>query len=125
MIGDIEKAFLNIEVCHTDRDCLRFLWFKDCKKELFDIAVYRINRVVFGVNSSPFLLNAVLRHHVETYNEVDLLCENGVEMQPGKGDERQKEDGKEEIESAETYMRPSQIAAQNLHAKTRLMLDDP
>ena len=71
LIGDIEKAFLNIEVCPTDRDCLRFLWFKDCKKELSDIIVYRFNRVVFGVNSSPFLLNAVLRHHVETYKEVD------------------------------------------------------
>ena len=71
LIGDIEKAFLNIEVCPTDRDCLRFLWFKDCKKELSDIVVYRFNRVVFGVNSSPFLLNAVLRHHVETYKEVD------------------------------------------------------
>ena len=71
LIGDIEKAFLNIEVCPADRNCLRFLWFKDCKKEDSEIIVYRFNRVVFGVNSSPFLLNAVLRHHVESYKEVD------------------------------------------------------
>ena len=71
LIGDIEKAFLNIEVCPTDRGCLRFLWFKDCKKELSDIVVYRFNRVFIKVNSSPSLLNAVLRHHVETYKEVD------------------------------------------------------
>ena len=71
LIGDIEKAFLNIEICPTDRDCLRFLWFEDCMKEDSEIIVYRFNRVVFGVNSSPFLLNAVLRHHVESYKEVD------------------------------------------------------
>ena len=30
LVGDIEKAFLNIEVYHADHDCLRFLWFKNC-----------------------------------------------------------------------------------------------
>eukprot|EP00794_Sanderia_malayensis_P019296 gene19296-biopygen16176 len=67
LVGDIEKAFLNIEIDPKDRDFLRFLWVDDCNAEEPELVVYRFNRVVFGVNSSPFLLNAVLRHHIETY----------------------------------------------------------
>eukprot|EP00794_Sanderia_malayensis_P013531 gene13531-biopygen10799 len=67
LVGDIEKAFLNIEIYPKDRDFLRFLWVDDCNAEEPELVVYRFNRVVFGVNSSPFLLNAVLRHHIETY----------------------------------------------------------
>lgn len=71
LVGDIEKAFLNSEVHPDDRDCLRFLWVKDIYAEEPEFIVYRFNRVVFGVNSSPFLLNAVLRHHVNRYKNVD------------------------------------------------------
>ncbi|XP_065062455.1 uncharacterized protein LOC135689235, partial [Rhopilema esculentum] len=65
--SDIEKAFLNIEVDKKDRDCLRFLWIDSSCDSEPNIKVYRFNRVVFGVNSSPFLLNAVVRHHLSTY----------------------------------------------------------
>ena len=71
LVGDIEKAFLNIEVIPKDRDCLRFLWVDDIHSEDPKIFVYRFTRVVFGVNSSPFILNAVLRHHIESYQEID------------------------------------------------------
>ena len=71
LVGDIEKAFLNIEVHEGDRDCLRFLWVKDVHAKDTEIVVYRFNRVVFGVNSSPFLLNAVLRHHIKQHEDID------------------------------------------------------
>ena len=71
LVGDIEKAFLNEEVDRADRDSLRFLWVKDVENEDQETLVYRFCRVVFGLNSSPFLLNATLRHHVSTYVEED------------------------------------------------------
>ena len=71
LVGDIEKAFLNIEIHPQDRDCLRFLWFKDVNAKEPDIVVYRFNRVVFGCNSSPFLLNCTLQHHINKYKEID------------------------------------------------------
>ena len=61
LIGDIEKAFLNIEVDSADRDYLRFLWLQNVRDPCSRIAVYRFCRVVFGLNASPFLLNATLR----------------------------------------------------------------
>ena len=71
LVGDIEKTFLNIEIDPSDRDCLRFLWVKDINSENPEIVVYKFNRVVFGVNSSPFLLNAVLQFHINKYKETD------------------------------------------------------
>ena len=71
MVAAIEKAFLNVEIDQADRDVLRFLWVKDVHNENSPIEVYRFNRVVFGVNSSPFLLNGVLRHHISKCQELD------------------------------------------------------
>ena len=71
LVGDIEKAFLNVEVDESDRDCLRFLWVNDIDCEKLETVVYRFRRVVFGLNASPFLLNATIRHHVSPYRETD------------------------------------------------------
>ena len=59
LVGDIEKAFLNVGTDPADRDSLRFLWVREDGEELSPV-VYRFNRMVFDVNSSPFLLNAVI-----------------------------------------------------------------
>ena len=71
LVGDIEKAFLNIEIHPQDRDCLRFLWVKDIHSPEPEVVTFRFNRVVFGVSSSPFLLNAVIRHHLQKYQGED------------------------------------------------------
>ena len=77
IIADIEKAFLNVEVQKEDKDCLRFLWVENVDDKDSPINVYRFNRVVFGVNCSPFLLNAVLRYHISLYKDTDPdLAEN-------------------------------------------------
>ncbi|XP_068670957.1 uncharacterized protein [Montipora foliosa] len=62
--GDIEKAFLNISVDPRDRDYLRFLWVDDTGSKHPNLQVYRFARVAFGISSSPFLLNATIRHHL-------------------------------------------------------------
>ena len=70
LAADIEKAFLMIAVSPRDRDVLRFLWIDDIKSKVPKITFLRFTRVVFGVSSSPFLLNATIRHHVEGYSDM-------------------------------------------------------
>ncbi|UYV80585.1 hypothetical protein LAZ67_19000825 [Cordylochernes scorpioides] len=65
VVADIEKAFLQISVAKEDRQFLRFLWWEDGKQE--NLRIYQHKRVVFGVTSSPFLLAATLKLHLEQY----------------------------------------------------------
>ena len=68
--ADIKKAFLQVSITPSDRNVLKFLWWD--KSEPRKIIVYRHRRVVFGVNSSPFLLGATIEYHLETmYSSVD------------------------------------------------------
>ena len=71
LTGDIEKAFLMISVDERDRDSLRFLWVSDPGVEPPELMTLRFARVVFGVSSSPFLLNATINHHMEGYRDSD------------------------------------------------------
>lgn len=67
-MADITKAFLQISVAEEDRDVLRFLWLTgrpDAKGT--NLRVLRMTRVVFGVSSSPFLLAATIKNHLEKY----------------------------------------------------------
>ena len=65
VIANIEKAFLMVSMAGKDRDVLRFLWFKDALTDLCKLLELRFTRVVLGITSSPFLLNATIRHHLE------------------------------------------------------------
>lgn len=58
-----------IAVTDSDRDILRFIWVDDVDKEVPKLKVFRFTRVVFGVSSSPFLLNATIKFHLERYLE--------------------------------------------------------
>ena len=69
--ADIEKAFHMVAVSERDRDVLRFLWIDDIENQTPQITVFRFARVVFGVSSSPFLLNATIKYHIERFKEVD------------------------------------------------------
>ena len=69
LTADIERAFLMIAVEEGDRDVLRFLWVNDINEEEVLIRPLRFTRVVFGVCSSPFLLNSTIRYHLEQYKD--------------------------------------------------------
>ena len=64
---DIEKAFLHIRLHPDDRDYTRFLWLSNPNDINSHLTTYRFQAVLFGATSSPFILNAVLRHHLEQY----------------------------------------------------------
>ena len=73
LVADINKAFLMISIDEKDRDTLRFLWVDDKDSELPRKQVLRFARVVFGVSSSPFLLNATIKHHMDKYRHTDQV----------------------------------------------------
>ena len=84
LVADIEKAFLQIGIRPEDRDALRFLWFDvskpvDANSNRGDFVEYRLTRLPFGLTSSPFLLQAVVRHHLEQFrgkDECQLISDN-------------------------------------------------
>ncbi|KAK4324412.1 hypothetical protein Pmani_004972 [Petrolisthes manimaculis] len=62
LTADITKAFLQIGVQPSDQDVHRFLW--QCGDM---VRAMKFVRVPFGNTSSPFLLNATLKHHLNSY----------------------------------------------------------
>ncbi|GFT99893.1 integrase catalytic domain-containing protein [Trichonephila clavipes] len=69
--SDIKQAFLQICLANEHKNAVRILWSDDepyvHKKP--KLQVYRFNRVNFGVSSSPFLLAATIRNHIEKYKQ--------------------------------------------------------
>ncbi|GFX10778.1 DUF1758 domain-containing protein [Trichonephila clavipes] len=78
IVADIEKAFLMLSVAPKDRDYLRF-FFPCNEKQL----VYRHCRVVFGVSSSPYLLNASIMHLLENCNP-ESMASKSVDKHSGE-----------------------------------------
>lgn len=77
--ADIEKAFLQIGLKENDRDVTRFLWLRNPNLMTIDdnIQILRFARVPFGIVSSPFLLMATIRHHLENKGDMaEKIMEN-------------------------------------------------
>ena len=72
LVGDLEKAFLMVAVDERHRDFLRFLWISNIHSDTLGIVIKWFCQLAFGLSPSPFLLNAILRHHVKKYEDVDL-----------------------------------------------------
>jgi len=69
VISDIRKAFQMISVAEADKNFQKFLWWENGKPDV--MIEYRHNRVVFGLNCSPFILAAVLEYHFDNVHEAD------------------------------------------------------
>ena len=62
-MADVEKMFLQIKVDERDQDVLRYLW-RDLKSDE-PPRVYKLQRLTFGVNCSPFLAIATVQSHAK------------------------------------------------------------
>ena len=72
LTGDIKKSFLQIVVHENYRDILFCLWFKNLfYYKPIEIQAYNFNRLIFWTASSPFLLNATIRKHGQSYQKID------------------------------------------------------
>jgi len=69
--ADIEKAFHCLELDPEDREVLKLIWLKDVSKPISftNLRYLRFTKVPFGVISSPFLLTATVRHHLESIDD--------------------------------------------------------
>ncbi|XP_068739657.1 uncharacterized protein [Montipora capricornis] len=63
LMADVEKMFLQIKVDGRDQDALRYLW-RDLKSDE-PPRVYKLQRLAFGVNCSPFLAIATVQSHAK------------------------------------------------------------
>ena len=71
LIGDLETAFLDVEVKPKDRNLLRFSWIDDVNPLNSEILKLRFTRLVFGLVCSPFILNVTLRNQLSKYENMD------------------------------------------------------
>ena len=60
-----------VSIHPDDRNYLQFLWIDDISMETPAIVTVRFRRVMFGVSSSPFLLNGTIKYHIEHYRDTD------------------------------------------------------
>lgn len=73
---DIAEMYLRIGIAHEDKPFHRFLWRgidQDLQPE-----TYQFDRVVFGVNSSPFQAQFVLQHHAKKFKDTFPLAAETV-----------------------------------------------
>ena len=65
LIGDLQKAFLQIGIAQEDRGSFRFLFNINGREEHLQFA-----RVPFGAEASPFILGATLNYHFDQYADI-------------------------------------------------------
>ncbi|XP_067653340.1 uncharacterized protein [Haliotis asinina] len=76
IICDIAEMYLQIGIAPEDRSCLRFLWQSlDQSKEP---EVFEFNRVVFGMNCSPFLAQYVTQEHARRSTDEHPLASETI-----------------------------------------------
>ena len=67
LVCDIAEIYLRIGIAHEDKPYHRFLWRGTNQNRRTDI--YEFDRVVFGLNSSPFQAQYVVQEHAKKYQQ--------------------------------------------------------
>ena len=65
LMCDVQEMYLQIELKPEEKPYMRFLWRQLDQKRKPD--VYEFNRIVFGMNCSPFQAQFVTRYHAEQH----------------------------------------------------------
>ena len=78
---DIKKAFLHMQLAEEDHSYTQFLWLSELDNPNCGLTIFRFRVVLFGSDSSPFMLHTALRHHLTTETSTtasdiltNLLC---------------------------------------------------
>ncbi|GFY36931.1 integrase catalytic domain-containing protein [Trichonephila clavipes] len=58
------------ELDDFDKNVTKFLWTDNPESFSESLEVLRFNRVLFGINSSPFLLTATIKYHLKKYSSL-------------------------------------------------------
>ena len=66
LISDIKQALLQIQIDTEHRDFLQVLQYDDIRTDFLP-SVLRFTRSVFGLTSSPFILNVTVKFHLSQY----------------------------------------------------------
>ena len=72
LVADVMQTFHQINVSEEQKDFLRFVWLEDIFSDNPKLLILHFNRILFGMNSSPFLLNGTLHHHITVYYKEDV-----------------------------------------------------
>lgn len=67
LVCDISEMYLQIKIPEKDRSYFRFLW-REMNQDSIP-SQYEFNRVIFGMNASPFLAQFVCQEHARKFQE--------------------------------------------------------
>ena len=77
IVCDIAEVYLRIGILSEDKPYHRFLWRGTNQNRTPD--VYEFDRIVFGVNSSPFQTQFVLQQHAKKYKDSFPMAAETIE----------------------------------------------
>jgi len=75
VIADVEKAFLQIMLDHPDDYLFIIRWVEKDAAGQWQDHLYRFTRLPWGINTAPFILNAVIRYLYDEYVSKDMTNE--------------------------------------------------
>eukprot|EP00117_Sycon_ciliatum_P021255 scpid12026/ scgid6192/ len=114
MQADIRKAFFMVGLEEADRRYVRFLW----PNEKGEMTTYRLTRLPFGVNCSPFILTAILQHHLDA--EAEQLDPKSREQLNHLRESLYVDDC---VASASTPQEADEFRAQSVHSLSTVGMD--